>query len=86
MSTMRRGPRRPEEEAKLGERPEAAVTEILPAYGISTSQYFSNVFRKYAGATPSNFRAEARAREGDDLLPHLMRLMASEQAVPERRP
>ncbi len=32
------------------------VTDIAFATGFSSSQYFSNVFRKYAGCTPSQFR------------------------------
>jgi AraC-like DNA-binding protein len=35
-----------------------SVTEVALACGFSTSQYFSNVFRKYAGVTPSEFRAK----------------------------
>jgi transcriptional regulator GlxA family with amidase domain len=36
-----------------------SVTDIAYATGFSSSQYFSNVFRKYAGTTPSTFRARA---------------------------
>lgn len=38
-----------------------AVTDIAHATGFSSSQYFSNVFRKYAGTTPSRFRHGALA-------------------------
>lgn len=37
--------------------PAHTVTEVAHAVGISSGQYFSNVFRKYAGTTPSAFRA-----------------------------
>lgn len=36
------------------------VTEIAISCGFSSSQYFSSVFRKYTGQTPSAFRAAAR--------------------------
>ena len=39
---------------------ERSVTDIAQALGFSTSQYFSNVFRKYTGATPSEYRAPPR--------------------------
>jgi AraC-like DNA-binding protein len=39
------------------------VTEIAIACGFSSSQYFSNVFRKYLGQTPTTFRAAGRRRE-----------------------
>lgn len=32
------------------------ATDIAYSLGFSSSQYFSNVFRKYAGTTPTNFR------------------------------
>jgi len=34
------------------------ITDIAHDAGFSSSQYFSNVFRKYAGTTPSRFRCE----------------------------
>lgn len=37
--------------------PARTVTEVAHAVGFSSSQYFSNVFRKYTGTTPSAFRA-----------------------------
>lgn len=37
------------------------VTEIAIACGFSSSQYFSNVFRKYLGQTPTEFRSSGRA-------------------------
>jgi AraC-like DNA-binding protein len=40
-------------------RSDRSVTEIAHAVGFSSAQYFSNVFRKYAGTTPSAFRAAA---------------------------
>ena len=40
-----------------------SVTDIAFAAGFSSSQYFSHVFRKYTGLTPSRFRARA-ARQG----------------------
>ena len=39
------------------------ITEIAIACGFSSSQYFSNVFRKYLGQTPTAFRAAGRRRE-----------------------
>lgn len=36
------------------------VTDIAQSLGFSTSQYFSNVFRKYTGATPTEYRAQPR--------------------------
>lgn len=39
------------------------ITEIAIACGFSSSQYFSNVFRKYLGQTPTAFRAANRRRE-----------------------
>ena len=33
-----------------------SITEIALECGFSSSQYFSSVFRKYAGATPSSYR------------------------------
>jgi AraC-like DNA-binding protein len=38
------------------------VTDIAHATGFSSSQYFSNVFRKYAGTTPSRFRSASAAK------------------------
>ncbi|MGC3966098.1 MAG: AraC family transcriptional regulator [Pirellulales bacterium] len=35
---------------------ERTITDIALAVGFSTSQYFSNVFRKYTGRTPTEFR------------------------------
>jgi AraC-like DNA-binding protein/quercetin dioxygenase-like cupin family protein len=37
-----------------------SITAIALRHGFSTSQYFSNVFRKYIGATPSAFRLRER--------------------------
>ena len=34
------------------------VTEIAYSLGFSSSQYFCNVFRRYAGMTPINFRRD----------------------------
>lgn len=39
------------------------ITEIAIACGFSSSQYFSNVFRKYLGLTPTAFRVADRRRE-----------------------
>lgn len=39
-----------------------SVTEIAFAVGFSSSQYFSRVFRKYTGQTPSNFRDRTASR------------------------
>jgi AraC-like DNA-binding protein len=40
-----------------------SVTEIAIRCGYSTSQYFSTVFRKYTGTTPTQFRRrEVRKR------------------------
>lgn len=39
------------------------VTEIAIACGFSSSQYFSNVFRKYLGQTPTAFRTAVHRRE-----------------------
>lgn len=36
-----------------------AITDIALAAGFSSSQYFSRVFRKYAGLTPSEYRHSA---------------------------
>jgi AraC-like DNA-binding protein len=38
------------------------ITDIAHDSGFSSSQYFSNVFRKYAGTTPSRFRSAAAKR------------------------
>ncbi|HEY1067078.1 MAG TPA: AraC family transcriptional regulator [Pirellulales bacterium] len=40
--------------------PARSVTDVAYAAGFSSSQYFSNVFRKYINATPSEFRRRAR--------------------------
>ncbi len=45
------------------ERTNAPVTQVAMACGFSTSQYFSNVFRKYTGQTPSAFRGRDDRRE-----------------------
>lgn len=37
-----------------------SVTDVALACGFSTSQYFSNVFRKYTGLSPSEYRAQAK--------------------------
>jgi AraC family transcriptional regulator, melibiose operon regulatory protein len=39
------------------------VTEIAIACGFSSSQYFSNVFRKHLGQTPTAFRASGPGRK-----------------------
>ena len=39
---------------------DATVTKIALDFGFASSQYFSNVFRKYTGLTPSAFRARTR--------------------------
>ncbi len=39
------------------------ITEIAIACGFSSSQYFSNVFRKYLGHTPTAYRATSRRHE-----------------------
>jgi len=39
-----------------------SVTDIAHTVGFSSAQYFSNVFRKYAGTTPSAFRVSARRK------------------------
>jgi AraC-like DNA-binding protein len=39
------------------------ITEIAIACGFSSSQYFSNVFRKYLGQTPTAFRGAGRRCE-----------------------
>lgn len=44
---------------KLLADPKRTVTDIAFAVGFSSSQYFCNVFRKYTGSTPTNFRARA---------------------------
>lgn len=36
------------------------ITSIALRCGFSTSQYFSNVFRKYTGTTPTDFRSQCR--------------------------
>jgi AraC-like DNA-binding protein/quercetin dioxygenase-like cupin family protein len=36
--------------------PQCSITDIAYETGFSSSQYFSQVFRKYTGATPSQFR------------------------------
>jgi transcriptional regulator GlxA family with amidase domain len=41
-----------------------SITAIAHATGFSSSQYFSNVFRKYAGQTPSECRRERNRRSG----------------------
>ena len=38
------------------------ITDIAHGSGFSSSQYFSNVFRKYAGTTPSRFRSASGKR------------------------
>ena len=43
-------------------RPAQSVTEIALATGFSSGQYFSDVFRKYAGQTPREYRQEACQR------------------------
>ena len=40
---------------------EKSITEIALECGFSSSQYFSSVFRKYAGATPSSYRRSPTA-------------------------
>ena len=43
-----------------------SITEIAMDCGFSTSQYFSSVFRKYSGVSPSDYReTEAVAGPGD---------------------
>jgi AraC-like DNA-binding protein len=37
-------------------RPQQSVTDIAMATGFSSAQYFSGVFRKYAGQTPREYR------------------------------
>jgi len=41
------------------------ITDIAHDAGFSSSQYFSNVFRKYAGTTPSRFRSASSAKSAD---------------------
>ena len=45
--------------------PARAITDIAFAAGFSSSQYFSNVFRKYTGVTPTQFRHEHDAGRPD---------------------
>ena len=39
------------------------ITDIAHEYGFSSSQYFSTVFKKYCGLTPSAFRANQSEKE-----------------------
>ena len=41
--------------------PARAITDVAFASGFSSSQYFSNVFRKYTGMTPTQFRRKQGA-------------------------
>ena len=47
---------RVEKAKELLARPGQSVTDIALATGFSSAQYFSNVFRKYAGQTPRDYR------------------------------
>jgi two-component system, response regulator YesN len=38
--------------------PERPITEIALETGFSSSQYFSQVFKKYTGMTPSRYRSK----------------------------
>ena len=42
---------------------EESVTEIAIEFGFGTSQYFSRVFKKYLGTTPSEYRQQMLIRE-----------------------
>ncbi|MBA3709583.1 MAG: helix-turn-helix transcriptional regulator, partial [Planctomycetes bacterium] len=45
-----------EAQRRLSVRPRAPITDIALDLGFSSSQYFSLVFRKIAGCTPSEWR------------------------------
>ena len=55
---------RVEKAKELLARPAPSVTDIALATGFSSSQYFSDVFRKYAGQTPRAYRRESSQRIG----------------------
>lgn len=42
---------------------EESVTDIAIEFGFGSSQYFSRVFRKYLGTTPSEYRSQMLIRE-----------------------
>jgi AraC-like DNA-binding protein len=50
--------------AELLQSTQRPVTDIAFACGFTTSQYFSNVFRKHFGATPTTFRGNGQSGRG----------------------
>jgi len=43
-----------------------SITDIAMQTGFSSSQYFSRVFRKYAGMTPADYREMWRGKIADE--------------------
>lgn len=58
------------EACRLLERPEIAVTEVAYLCGFNDPSYFSKVFKRYAGVTPSDYASsmENRSLLSDDRL------------------
>ena len=56
---------RVEKAKELLANPDRSITDVALAAGFSSCQYFDNVFRKYTGQTPQEFRRTRRPRDVD---------------------
>ena len=56
---------RVEKAQELLANPTHSVTDVALAAGFSSCQYFDNVFRKYTGQTPQQFRKNLRSTNGN---------------------